>query len=619
VTFANAQLFSKVMHNGNIFPIPGIIPNLEVQQGINIKGSTNGYVLIGNVDGAISFHSLNIDGTHVIGTNDAPCSANSPLKSFQTNEIIGFEINGNFFSGYAKDIVQIDNGSGLLAVTGTLTEILTNQKDVFVMLIDVYGNIHYTVKLGAYDEIESPKSIVSNSTSATSSDIYIAGEVMKINGTIRFMAAKLHYDVSSPSILSLVWNKEYECSTASIVNPDIINETFNDLAYDPITDNIYLVGQGYNLISQVNQGLKMCIEGTTGNIVNSTFNTITQSNVDWIHKKILRAEISYNNISYDNFYYLGDKNYGNSSSNRELYLGCWPPNYNMISDVLSYNNQYPIEHYASSFTFIDNRFYAIAIDNNPCISCPATTFIMPFASIPEIRQIFTTYYPFYFSERLGNSNYIWEGVDITSSKDNGFNFLQTYSNILYPTTNYKSIEISKLHLDARRGDNCPETQYGQDIRLWEIENEYVQGYLTFTQNWNYASLCEWVDISHYTDLCQSPIDYNSIDTPWGYSIGTADLTTSEKQKNNLIYLRNEALSISPNPNEGNFEITIDIDNPSTVNLRIYNMKGFEIVSRTDYLKYGKNILPMKLNLSSGIYLLVVEIEGKLIRKKISVH
>ncbi|UTD16532.1 T9SS type A sorting domain-containing protein [Tenacibaculum mesophilum] len=68
----------------------------------------------------------------------------------------------------------------------------------------------------------------------------------------------------------------------------------------------------------------------------------------------------------------------------------------------------------------------------------------------------------------------------------------------------------------------------------------------------------------------------------------------------------EAFSISPNPNKGNFEVSIDLVEATPISLRIFNTQGQFITKHIPNETLEEYSIPFTMNLASGMYVVVIE-------------
>ncbi|MDX8553257.1 T9SS type A sorting domain-containing protein [Tenacibaculum sp. 1B UA] len=68
----------------------------------------------------------------------------------------------------------------------------------------------------------------------------------------------------------------------------------------------------------------------------------------------------------------------------------------------------------------------------------------------------------------------------------------------------------------------------------------------------------------------------------------------------------EVFSISPNPNKGNFEVSIDLVEATPISLRIFNTQGQFITKHIPNETLEEYSIPFTMNLASGMYVVVLE-------------
>jgi hypothetical protein len=104
--------------------------------------------------------------------------------------------------------------------------------------------------------------------------------------------------------------------------------------------------------------------------------------------------------------------------------------------------------------------------------------------------------------------------------------------------------------------------------------------------------------------------YNLVLTPAG-STGIVDY-----KENNTLF----DLNLYPNPTKDNIHLTYNLDQPSKVSIKIYNIGGQLVASLLDKTQeMGAQSLDANLSLSKGIYTVSLNVEGKQTIKKLIVQ
>jgi hypothetical protein len=78
------------------------------------------------------------------------------------------------------------------------------------------------------------------------------------------------------------------------------------------------------------------------------------------------------------------------------------------------------------------------------------------------------------------------------------------------------------------------------------------------------------------------------------------------------------LNIFPNPNKGNFEVAFDLKKATDVTVSVLNVQGTEVYTETFAANSGNNNKNVSLNnLSSGIYIVKMNVDGGAISRRIT--
>jgi hypothetical protein len=80
------------------------------------------------------------------------------------------------------------------------------------------------------------------------------------------------------------------------------------------------------------------------------------------------------------------------------------------------------------------------------------------------------------------------------------------------------------------------------------------------------------------------------------SIGNVGLETYDALKNITIY---------PNPGNGLFTLSINTLKEQDIEVRLLNMLGQEIWSKTEHLNNGTNDVPLQFNVAPGVYQIMI--------------
>jgi hypothetical protein len=132
---------------------------------------------------------------------------------------------------------------------------------------------------------------------------------------------------------------------------------------------------------------------------------------------------------------------------------------------------------------------------------------------------------------------------------------------------------------------------------------------TFTQ-----SSCSGTNLNYAIDSGQTPIDENNFTADFG---GGAECTYVGSVLGLAeLGLLNEEISIYPNPIGENEFLEINLTENTDVNISIYNLLGKVVLTKST--NNSKSVIIDLENLNSGIYLLKINVDNKIITKKIVV-
>ena len=78
-------------------------------------------------------------------------------------------------------------------------------------------------------------------------------------------------------------------------------------------------------------------------------------------------------------------------------------------------------------------------------------------------------------------------------------------------------------------------------------------------------------------------------------------------------------TITPNPNDGNFNAIIKIQESSPIKLRLYALNGQQSLTEQSGNGQASYVIPFNTNLSAGIYALVLETAKQTLIKKVIIY
>ncbi len=86
------------------------------------------------------------------------------------------------------------------------------------------------------------------------------------------------------------------------------------------------------------------------------------------------------------------------------------------------------------------------------------------------------------------------------------------------------------------------------------------------------------------------------------------------------FLLEKSFQIFPNPNKGRFSVQYDLNEPSTVGLKVINMAGKEVFT-TKKRNQSQGLMQIEVNtaLSKGVYQVILDINGSILQKKLVIN
>lgn len=81
---------------------------------------------------------------------------------------------------------------------------------------------------------------------------------------------------------------------------------------------------------------------------------------------------------------------------------------------------------------------------------------------------------------------------------------------------------------------------------------------------------------------------------------------------------NMELTVFPVPNNGNFDVKIELENSGEAQIELLDLSGKKMMIKNQKLSIGSNIVSVNQYLSSGLYILTVSMNGITVSKKISI-
>jgi endonuclease I len=88
--------------------------------------------------------------------------------------------------------------------------------------------------------------------------------------------------------------------------------------------------------------------------------------------------------------------------------------------------------------------------------------------------------------------------------------------------------------------------------------------------------------------------------------------------NDISFLQRD-MAVMPNPNAGNFTISFTSEMEGLANVRLVDITGKEIFVSSENVESGLNAVPVRANLSAGMYILEIELNGLAGYRKIQVR
>jgi hypothetical protein len=208
-------------------------------------------------------------------------------------------------------------------------------------------------------------------------------------------------------------------------------------------------------------------------------------------------------------------------------------------------------------------------------------------------------------------------------------YIATYSNVcgtFYDTafvTASSTVPVTLTTFRAKKID--------ADINLeWktasEVNNDYFQ--IEKSMNGKDFNAIGRVEGMGSTNSSQSYtfVDENAAKTSTRalyYRLRQADndgtLTYSKVVVVDLSQERNNSLSTYPNPSDGTFTITVDLQSTSVVNLKVLDMLGSVVWAQVIDPNLGANEFNAQLLLPDGVYMLLLQQDGETSRRKLVIE
>lgn len=255
--------------------------------GARTTGTSEGIVTFSNIDGNISFTSLDNFGNlkpacydPVNPANCTPCYVTT-TPFYSTNELIYMHDPTTptlfKYNSYAHDIVELSSADGLIAICGSveITKSPNLSEDMLIVIVDIHGKVYGSFHFGKTTHDEAAKAItLSDYINPTTGyrDIYINGEENVTNSNIKnALVSKFTFSfVGGVPSITEVWNSSITLPIA-IHGPNSITST--DLIQSG--NSIYCIGNANLFFNSYQAGVSFELDESTGNLVSpSNFNRI---------------------------------------------------------------------------------------------------------------------------------------------------------------------------------------------------------------------------------------------------------------------------------------------------------------------------------------------------------
>lgn len=172
------------------------------------------------------------------------------------------------------------------------------------------------------------------------------------------------------------------------------------------------------------------------------------------------------------------------------------------------------------------------------------------------------------------------------------------SEFLISTQAYVGQEVMLVNVSKPKGDQT-EWLLPEDLRFTEVEDDYIK--LRFDEVGEYE-----IGLKQYQGACFATF-YKKIivEESAGFPI--------EKPITEALV---KEFTVAPVPNNGEFTVHIELAKESPISLRLINHISPNLLYRGDFSNSKKYEVPVKVNVASGVYILILETGNQTISKKI---
>lgn len=240
------------------------IPDDWCTSAIKTTGSSKALVTVGYNDAPqLYFLSTDTFGNVLSsGTSNTNGTVNLFNSSFNYNVVV-------------NDVVEIDPSNELIAIIGHArlnSSITTTSWDIFIMVLDVYGNIKC---IKTYDNNSNNDYGMAINVDPNG-NIYATGYTEHpISNNIKdAIALKFTYSHIPPSLPTLIlgWDKIYNTTSWNSISAGSVDfsEKGLDIIYNPISSQLLMVGESENIITNEIWGICIDIDISSGGVVSST-------------------------------------------------------------------------------------------------------------------------------------------------------------------------------------------------------------------------------------------------------------------------------------------------------------------------------------------------------------